>query len=105
MLPSDILIFGKDGNGDSNIDLKGSPEDAIATAYELVSHLGWEPNQPWLDEVRFDKNFKFEEAGFGRGRSVKDWVKLGVRHTNFYNWSQTLMHFCCYRKAKMVQVF
>ena len=79
MLPSDILIFGKDGNGDSNIDLKGSPEDAITTAYELVSHLGWEPNQPWLDEVRLDKNFKFDEAGFGRGRSVEDWVKLGVR--------------------------
>ncbi len=80
MLPRDILRFGKDGNSDGKIDLRVSPEDAIATAFELIAHLGWRPNEPWLDEVILKKNFKFEEAGFGRGRSVRDWASLGVRN-------------------------
>ena len=79
MLPTDILRFGKDGNNDGNIDLKNSPEDAVATAFELVAHLGWRPNEPWLDEVVLGRDFRFEDAGFGRGRSIEEWVSLGVK--------------------------
>ena len=78
MLPSDILIYGTDGNNDGNVDLKSTPEDALATAYKLIYHLGWEPNDPWLDEVVLKENFQFGEAGFGRQRSVRDWKELGV---------------------------
>ena len=71
MLPSDILKFGKDGDNDGFIDLKKSPEDAILTAAALISELGWEPNQPWMEEVIIDdKNFPWKEAGFGRGRKI-----------------------------------
>lgn len=78
MLPKDILLFGVDGNSDGKIDLKNTAEDAVSTAFAVLAHLGWRPNEPWLDEVTLIDNFRFEEAGFGRERTVKDWINLGV---------------------------
>ena len=86
MLPSDILRFGSDGNKDGIIDLKKSPEDSIFTAAALISELGWKPNQPWIEEVIInDINFPWQEAGFGRNRTVSSWKKLGIisRNKNF----------------------
>ena len=83
MLPSDILRFGSDGNKDGIIDLKKSPEDSIFTAAALISELGWKPNQPWIEEVIInDTNFPWQEAGFGRNRTVSSWKKLGIISRN-----------------------
>ena len=83
MLPSDILRFGSDGNKDGIIDLKKSPEDSIFTAAALISELGWKPNQPWIEEVIInDINFPWQEAGFGRNRTVFSWKKLGIISRN-----------------------
>ncbi len=83
MLPSDILRFGSDGNKDGIIDLKKSPEDSILTAAALISELGWKPNQPWIEEVIInDINFPWQEAGFGRNRTVSSWQKLGIISRN-----------------------
>ena len=83
MLPSDILRFGSDGNEDGIIDLKKSPEDSILTAAALISELGWKPNQPWIEEVIInDINFPWQEAGFGRNRTVSSWKKLGIISRN-----------------------
>ena len=83
MLPSDILRFGSDGNKDGIIDLKKSPEDSIFTAAALISELGWKPNQPWIEEVIInDINFPWQEAGFGRNRTVSSWKKLGIISRN-----------------------
>ena len=83
MLPSDILRFGSDGNKDGIIDLKKSPEDSILTAAALISELGWKSNQPWIEEVIInDINFPWQEAGFGRNRTVSSWKKLGIISRN-----------------------
>lgn len=83
MLPSDILRFGSDGNNDGIIDLKKSPEDSIFTAAALISELGWKPNKPWIEEVIInDINFPWQEAGFGRNRTVSSWKKLGIISRN-----------------------
>ena len=79
MLPSDILIFGSDGDGDGKVELVKSSEDTIITAAKLIKSKGWESNQPWFDEVLITKDFPWEEAGLGRSRTVKKWKKLGVR--------------------------
>ena len=77
MLPSDILKFGKDGDNDGFIDLKKSPEDAILTAAALISELGWEPNQPWIEEViMMIKTFLGKKLVFGRDRKISSWKNL-----------------------------
>ena len=78
MLPKDILEFGLDGNGDGKVLLKESAEDAIMTAANLIGHMGWVQNEPWLDEVFLPENFKWQLAGFGRSRSLREWKKLGL---------------------------
>ena len=71
------------GNNDGIIDLKKSPEDSIFTAAALISELGWKPNQPWIEEVIInDINFPWQEAGFGRNRTVSSWKKLGIISRN-----------------------
>ena len=79
MLPSDILIFGKDGDGDGLVDLKQSAPDAILTAAALISSMGWIPNQPWTEEVILPAGFPWREAGFGRKRTLSAWKKLGAK--------------------------
>jgi lytic murein transglycosylase len=79
MLPKDILEFGFDGNGDGKVLLKESAEDAIMTAANLIGHMGWVKNEPWLDEVFLSENFHWQLAGFGRSRPSREWKKLGVK--------------------------
>ena len=79
MLPSAVLIFGSDGDGDRKVDLIKSSADTILTAAKLIKSKGWESNQPWFDEVLLTKDFPWEEAGFGRSRTVTEWKNLGVR--------------------------
>ncbi|MDC3067673.1 lytic murein transglycosylase [Paracoccaceae bacterium] len=78
MLPTDILEFGFDGDGDGKILLKVSPEDAILTAAGLIRHMGWIEGYPWLEEVTVPKNFPWELSGFGRQKSLKEWKELGI---------------------------
>ena len=79
MLPSDILIYGADGDGDGIVNLKKSSPDAILTAAALISSMGWRSNQPWIDEVVLPEGFLWEKAGFGRGRTLGEWKSLGVK--------------------------
>ena len=79
MLPQDILEFGIDGNQDGRISLKETPEDAILTAANLINHMGWVEGAPWLMEVMLPRDFDWQLAGFGRDRSVKDWIASGVK--------------------------
>ncbi|MEE2773749.1 MAG: lytic murein transglycosylase [Pseudomonadota bacterium] len=84
MLPSDILAFSLDGDGDGKIDLSNSPYDTIYTASRMLSELGWVANQPWLEEVILPEDFQWEEAGFGRSRPLKKWQLLGVKPRQGY---------------------
>ncbi len=79
MLPTDILRFGKDGDGDGQVTLNESPEDTILTAAALINHLGWNSDEPWLEEVILPKTFHWRETGFGRAKTLHEWVEMGVR--------------------------
>ncbi len=82
MLPSDILAFGVDGDGDGKVELDKSPYDTLLTAAELISSKGWKPQQPWFEEVELNSWFPFREAGLGRDRSVLEWLDMGIKPRN-----------------------
>ncbi len=79
MLPSDILAYGQDGDGDGRVDLKSSAWDALMTAGRVLHELGWEPNRPWLVEVIVPRSLDWSETGLDHEKTVAEWMDLGVR--------------------------
>ena len=82
MLPSEIIDFGTDGDGDGKIRLSKSPADTILTAAKLIVNKGWKPRKPWFEEVVLSTEFPWQEAGLGRSRSIAEWINLGVKPRN-----------------------
>ncbi len=82
VLPEDYLTKGRDGDGDGRINMKTSAADAIITAANFLSSLGWQPNQPWLVEVDVPAQMEWFDAGIHRRLPVSEWVARGVTARN-----------------------
>jgi len=78
MLPGDILAHGTDGNGDGQLDLKVSSSDALWSAASLLRSFGWQPNQPWLQEVSVPAALDWSKTGLDHRLPAADWARMGV---------------------------
>lgn len=79
MLPADIIENGVDADGDGRVRLKTSAPDALMSGGKMLQHLGWQPGQPWLQEVSVPASFQWELSGLQTVKSAKDWAALGVK--------------------------
>lgn len=79
MLPQDILDNGVDGDGDGQVTLKTSAPDALLSGAKMLSHLGWRPGEPWLQEVTLPSDLDWYATGLGTTRTVAEWEQLGIR--------------------------
>ena len=59
-LPEHYLEYGVDFDNDGRVDLIRSSADALASAANYMSKLGWKRGQPWLQEVRVPANMPWE---------------------------------------------
>ncbi|MFD1341099.1 lytic murein transglycosylase [Litorisediminicola beolgyonensis] len=78
MLPEDIIENGIDGDGDGHVSLKTSAPDALMSGGKMLSSLGWQANQPWLEEVTLPGDFDWSLTGLETERTASDWAALGV---------------------------
>lgn len=78
-MPSTFNAYAVDYNGDKQIDIWHSFDDAAASAANYLSQLGWKADQPWGTEISLPWNFDFSLAGRGTLKTVKEWKKLGVK--------------------------
>ncbi len=78
MLPSDIIEHGVDGDGDGRITLKTSATDALMSGASVLSALGWQRGQPWLQEVTVPANLNWAETGRRTTKPASEWQRLGV---------------------------
>jgi lytic murein transglycosylase len=79
MLPRDILENGVDGDGDGKVSLKTSAPDALMSGAKMLSHLGWQPGQRWLQEVTVPAQMDWSLSGPGKPRPVSEWQAMGVQ--------------------------
>ena len=79
MLPEDILNNGVDGDGDGQVDLKGSPPDALMSGAAMLRDLGWRPNEPWLQEIVLPPDLDWTQTGLDVKKTVGEWQAMGVR--------------------------
>lgn len=78
MLPEDILRNGVDGDGDGRVSLKTSAADALTSGGKLLSSLGWQAGQPWMQEIVVPREMDWSKTGLATELSVGDWRAMGV---------------------------
>ena len=81
-MPSTFNAYAVDYNGDGKIDIWHSFEDAIASAANYLSSMGWKPGQDWGEEVSLPWNFDYALSGRDVKKTVKQWRKIGVKTKN-----------------------
>lgn len=79
MLPRDILENGVDADGDGQVSLKTSAPDALMSGAKMLSSLGWQPNQPWIQEVQIPEGIDLSLTGSAQKLPVAEWQAHGVR--------------------------
>lgn len=79
MLPADIIANGVDGDGDGLVTLKTSAPDALMSAAKMLSGLGWQAGQPWLQEITVPADLDWAQTGLDKTLRTDDWAQLGVQ--------------------------
>lgn len=79
LLPKDYLERGIDGDGDGKVDLKNSVADAVMTAARMLSELGWQRGEPWLESVQLTQDMPWENAIRTYRLPHSQWSGWGVK--------------------------
>ncbi len=76
-MPSSILTYGRDYDGDGHKDLWANQGDALASAANYLNAFGWKKGQPWAVEAVIPAGFDYS-IGDGRKMTVAAWKALGI---------------------------
>jgi membrane-bound lytic murein transglycosylase B len=76
-MPSSILSYGRDFDGDGKINLWTDPVDALGSAANYLTAYGWKEGQPWAVEAVIPQGFDYA-LGDGRKLSVAAWKAVGI---------------------------
>jgi membrane-bound lytic murein transglycosylase B len=79
-MPSSLLNFGKDGDGDGIIDIWNNPNDVISSIANYLVMVGWESNGYWGNKVKLPEQFDRSLIGLdnNKARTISEWQALGV---------------------------
>lgn len=78
-MPSTYNHYAVDDDGDDIPDIWDSFPDALASAGNYLSKLGWKKDEPWGKRVSLPWDFDFKISGRSTTKSVAEWKKLGVK--------------------------
>jgi lytic murein transglycosylase len=80
-MPSTLLKYGVDADGDGRINIWTSLPDAFASAANYLAKTGWRKDEPAALEVKLPENFDYSLAHYNHRKSVVEWSKLDVLDT------------------------
>ena len=81
-MPSVFIRHAVDYDNDGKRDLWNSLPNAMASAANFLSSMGWDGEYRWGREVRLPENFPYLEAGLKQRRPLSEWHEMGIRQTN-----------------------
>lgn len=67
-----------DFDGDGKRDLRNSIPDVLASTANLLRHHGWQPGQPWLQEVKVPAQLPWDQADIAIQHPRSQWAQWGV---------------------------
>ena len=82
-LPKEYDETAVDFDGDGHRNLRRSIPDAMASSAALLIKHGWQPNQPWLQEVSLTADLPWDQADVAIALPRAQWVKWGVKGVGF----------------------
>lgn len=83
-MPSTFMAYAKDGNGDGKIDIINNIDDAVYSAANYLSKMGWDGKYKWGRPVSVAKNNKsaWEYVNSNEWKTVNFFKDLGVKQYN-----------------------
>lgn len=81
-LPTRYLEHAIDYDGDGRPDLFDNPTDIIGTTANYMSHLGWRPNEPWLEEVAVPSQMPWDQSDLTIKHPRSQWATWGITRAN-----------------------
>jgi lytic murein transglycosylase len=77
-LPTRYLEHAIDYDGDGRPNLFSNATDIIGTTANYMAHLGWRPNEPWLEEVRVPAQMPWDQSDLTIKHPRSKWGEWGV---------------------------
>lgn len=81
-LPTRYLEHAIDYDGDGRPNLFTNATDIIGTTANYMAHLGWRPNEPWLEEVRVPSELPWDQSDLAIKHPRSQWAAWGVTQAN-----------------------
>ncbi len=81
-MPSTMLKYGVDADGDGRINLFTSLNDAFASAANYLAKVGWRQQEAIAIQVNLPANFDYQLAQLSERKSTQAWQQLGVTRAN-----------------------
>lgn len=89
-MPTSYLQYAIDGSGNGQIDIWHNKADVFASIANYLKYEGWQTYLPWGTQVKLPSGFDVSLAGVNKkGKSVEQWIKLGVKVPVMANWALT----------------
>ncbi|MEH6565049.1 MAG: lytic murein transglycosylase [Halopseudomonas sp.] len=77
-IPTTYNEYAVDFDQDGRRDIWNSSADALASAAHYLQQSGWQPGQPWGQEVKLPPSFDYALADSSVRKTVQQWADLGV---------------------------
>ncbi len=81
-IPTTLLDYGVDGDGDKKVDIWDNEKDAFTSAAHYLYRRGWKANKLWGRAVIVKKGFNYNLVGIDKPKTLAYWHKKGVRRLN-----------------------
>ena len=81
-LPSHYFKYAVDFDGDGRRNLMTSTADVVASTANFLVELGWQRDQPWLQEVRVTRTLPWDQADLAIQLPRSKWAGWGVTQIN-----------------------
>jgi lytic murein transglycosylase len=80
--PKNYYQYAVDFDGNGKRDLIHSAPDSLASAANYLQSIGWQPNQPWLEQVRVPAELPWDQADVTIRKPRSFWAQHGVTYLN-----------------------
>jgi membrane-bound lytic murein transglycosylase B len=85
-IPTTFRDYAVDFYSDGNKDLWTDPGDALGSAANYLSRMGWRSGEPVMTEVKLPANFDYSVTD-GSKKTINEWTAIGVEPVSGQRWN------------------